>query len=41
MDKIKYYLKKIHNQLESSFTHKLRGYGLTCTQFDMLTYLSK
>ena len=41
MDKIKYYLKKIHNQLESSFTHKLRSYGLTCTQFDMLAYLSK
>ncbi len=39
MDELKYYIKKIHNQLESGFTRALRKHGLTCTQYDILVYL--
>lgn len=41
MDEIKCYFKKIHLQLDASFTRVLRGFGLTCTQFELLAYLAK
>ncbi len=41
MDEIKQLFKKIHNQLDASFTRAMRTYGLTCTQFDVLAYLAK
>ena len=41
MDEIKGYFKKIHNQLDSSLTRALRRFGLTCTQFEVLSYLAK
>lgn len=41
MNELKCYFKKIHNQLDASFNQALRKYGLTCTQFDILAYLSK
>ncbi len=41
MNEIKYYFKKIHNQLDAGFNQALRNYGLTCTQFDIAAYLAK
>lgn len=41
MNEVKCYFKKIHLQLEASFTRALRSYGLTCTQFDILAYLAQ
>lgn len=41
MDELKCYFKKIHNQLDAGFTRALQKHGLTCTQFDLLLYLSQ
>lgn len=41
MSELKYYFKKIHNQLEAGFNRKYKKYGLTGTQLDVLLYLSK
>ncbi len=41
LNETKMYFKKIHNQLDASFTKAMRTYGLTCTQFDMLAYVAK
>ena len=41
MDKIKFYFKKIHNQLEANFNKAYKEYGLTSTQLDILLYLGQ
>ena len=41
MCELRYYFKKIHNQLEAGFNRKYKKYGLTSTQLDVLLYLSK
>ena len=38
---LRYYFKKIHNQLEAGFNRKYKKYGLTSTQLDVLLYLFK
>ena len=41
MDALKFYFKKIHNQLEAGFNKACKEYGLTSTQLDILFYLSQ
>lgn len=41
MCELRYYFKKIHNQLEAGFNRKYKKYGLTSTQLDVLLYLFK
>ena len=39
MDDLKFYFKKIHNQLETNFNKAYKKYGLTGTQLNVLMYL--
>lgn len=41
MNELKFYFKKIHNQLEAGFTNVYKKYGLTSTQLDVLMYLTQ
>lgn len=41
MDELKFYFKKIHNQLETGFNKVYKKHGLTSTQLDILMYLSR
>ncbi|MCI9123874.1 MAG: MarR family transcriptional regulator [Eubacterium sp.] len=41
MDELRCYFKKIHNQLDTGFTRALQKHELTCTQFDLMLYLSQ
>ena len=41
MKEIGFYMKIIHNQLETSFTRTFKKYGLTSTQVDVLEYIAQ